>query len=159
MMKVRQSNLFQVAVKSGLIVGVLDAIAASLNAYLASGLTPDRVFRFVASGAFGQRAYTGGYSMVWIGLLFHFIIAMSWTLLFFISFRKMKLLQHSKFLVGMAYGVLIWVMMNFVVIPLSGIGPRPFQFTGTIIMILIHIIVIGVPISLLATNYYKVKNY
>lgn len=159
MMKVRQSNLFQVAVKSGLIVGVLDAIAASLNAYLASGLTPDRVFRFVASGAFGQRSYTGGYSMVWLGLLFHFIIALSWTLLFFISFPKMKLLQHSKILVGMAYGVFIWVMMNFVVIPLSGIGPRPFQFTGTIIMILIHIIVIGVPISLLATNYYKVKNY
>lgn len=104
-------------------------------------------------------AYTEGYSMVWIGLLFHFIIAVSWTLLFFIAFAKMKLLKHSKILVGMAYGVFIWVMMNFEVIPLSSIGARPFQFTGTIIMIMIQMIVIGIPISFFANNYYKVNNY
>jgi uncharacterized membrane protein YagU involved in acid resistance len=158
-METKQSGFFWTALKSGLIVGVLDAIAASLNAYLASGFTPDRVFRFVASGAFGQSAYTGGSSMVWIGLLFHFIVAMGWTLLFFIAFPKLKPLQANKFLVGMAYGMFIWIMMNFVVIPLSAIGPRPFQLTGTLIMIMIHMTVIGIPISFFANNYYKVNNY
>jgi hypothetical protein len=60
--------------------------------------------------------------------------------------------------VGMVYGIFIWVIMNFAVIPLSAIGPRPFQLSGTIVMIMIHLFVIGVPISLFANNNYRVTN-
>ena len=157
-MNTKPSLFLWSALKSGLIVGILDAIAASLNAYLAGGITPDRVFIFVASGAFGQDAYAGGYSMVWLGLLFHFIIALSWAFLFFAAFPNMKLLQANRILVGMVYGIFIWVMMNFAVIPLSSIVPRPFQLSGSVIMIMIHMFVIGVPISFLANSYYKVSN-
>jgi hypothetical protein len=153
-MKAKQSGLLQVAVKSGLIVGILDAIAASLNAYISTGITPDRVFKFVASGAFGARAYSESHGMVWIGLLFHFAIAIGWTILFFFAFSKLKLLHVNKILIGMIYGIFIWVIMNFVVIPLSSIGSRPFPFIGTIIMIMIHMFVIGIPISVLTSKYY-----
>ena len=56
---------------------------------------------------------------------------------------------------GMAYGLFVWLMMNFVVVPLTRITTGPIRLTtGTILMILIHLFVIGVPISYLARRYY-----
>ena len=56
---------------------------------------------------------------------------------------------------GMAYGLFVWLMMNFVVVPLTRITMGPIRLTtGTVLMILIHLFVIGVPISYLARRYY-----
>ena len=44
--------------------------------------------------------------------------------------------------------------MNLVVVPLSNASPRLIQFAApTVIMILIHLFVIGLPISYLAQRY------
>src|SRR5258705_1790923 len=82
---------------SGLIVGTLDAMAASVHAYAFSGASPDRVFRFVASGVFGKEALTGGLSVAAWGLLFHFIVATGWTALFYIIYPKINFLASSKY--------------------------------------------------------------
>jgi hypothetical protein len=152
-----QSSFFSSALKSGLIVGVLDAAAASLQAYIMNGVTPDRVFTFVASGAFGQNVYEGGSIMALIGLAFHFIVAISWTFIFYAVYPKLTILQSNKIVAGMAFGIFIWLVMNFVVIPLSLIGLRPFNATSAIIQIFIHLFVIGVPISYLTNKYYSAQ--
>ncbi|MFM9839916.1 MAG: hypothetical protein ACKVOQ_16740 [Cyclobacteriaceae bacterium] len=153
-MDVKLSSFFSSVLKSGLIVGAFDAVAASLQAYIMRGITPDKVFTFVASGAFGQSAYEGGSIMALIGLVFHFIIAIGWTFIFYVAFPKLTILQSNKFFVGMAYGIFIWLIMNFVVIPLSLIGLRPFNLVSASIQIIIHLFVIGVPISYLTHKFY-----
>jgi hypothetical protein len=152
-----QPSFFSSALKSGLIIGCLDASAASLQAYMVSGVSPDRVFAFVASGAFGQSAFEGGSIMALIGLFFHFIVAISWTFIFYAAYPKLTILQSNKFFVGMAYGIFIWLIMNFVVIPLSLIGLRPFNLVSASIQIIIHLFVIGVPISYLTNKFYSAK--
>jgi hypothetical protein len=153
-----QPPLFSWAVlKAGLIVGLLDATAASLHAYMMRGMSPEKVFQFVASGAFGQGALSGGRSMALIGLVFHFAIAMSWTFLFYAAFTKINILRYNMVLVGMAYGIFIWLIMNFIVIPLSFIGARPFNLAGASVQIMIHLFVIGLPISYLAYKYHHVR--
>jgi hypothetical protein len=152
-----QPTFFSSALKSGLIIGCLDASAASLQAYIVSGVSPVRVFTFVASGAFGQRAYEGGSMMALIGLTFHFIVAISWTFIFYAIYPKLTALQSNKFFVGIAYGIFIWLLMNFVVIPLSLIGLRPFNLVSASIQIIIHLFVIGVPISYLTNKFYSAK--
>jgi hypothetical protein len=149
-----QPSFFSSALKSGLIIGCLDASAASLQAYIVSGVSPDRVFAFVASGAFGKSAYEGGSVIVLIGLVFHFIIAISWTFIFYGAYPKLKVLQSNKFFVGLVYGIFIWLIMNFVVIPFSLIGLRPFNLTSASIQIIIHLFIIGVPISYLTHKFY-----
>ncbi len=79
-------SLFLAAFRSGVIVGILDAIAASVNAYAQRGVSPAGVFRYVASGALGKSAFDGGLGIAGLGLLFHFIIAISWTFLFFMAY-------------------------------------------------------------------------
>lgn len=150
-----KSSFFLSALKSGLIVGCLDAAAASLQAYAMRDISPDQVFIFVASGALGQRAFEGGSSIAWIGLTFHFLIAISWTFLFYLAYSKINFVRSDKMIMGMAYGVVIWLVMNLAVIPLSLIGPRPFNVISATIQIIIHLFVIGLPISYLANKYFS----
>jgi hypothetical protein len=152
-----QPSFLSSALKSGLIIGCLDASAASFQAYIVNGVSPDRVFAFVASGAFGQSAYEGGSMMSLIGLAFHFVVAISWTFIFYAAYPKLTILQSNKFFAGMAYGILIWLTMNFVVIPLSLIGLRPFNLVSASIQIIIHLFVIGVPISYLTNKFYSTR--
>ena len=149
-------SLFSSILIAGLIVGTLDALAASVHAYGFAGVTPDKVFRYVASGVFGKDAFTGGSSIAVWGLFFHFIVATGWTTLFFLLYSKISFFSSSKYIAGIVYGLFIWLMMNKVVVPLSNVNQPPFHFTiRTVIMILIHMFIIGVPISYLANRYYS----
>ena len=73
---------------TALLVGTLDIVAAFVDYWLATGRGPEGVLRYVASGAFGSAAFTGGICMIWYGLLFHYMIAAAWTALFFWAVYK-----------------------------------------------------------------------
>lgn len=133
--------------ESGLIIGLADGIAAVTSAYVTRGTTPDRVFQYVASGAIGRDAYSGGMPIVLLGILFHFFIAFNFTAFFYFLANKQKWLLDKIYLYGAIYGVFVWLVMNFIVIPLSQITRGPFDPTGVTIGLLIHIFVIGIPIA------------
>jgi hypothetical protein len=141
----------------GLVVGALDAVAASLYSYGFAGSTPDKVFRFVASGVFGQRSLNGGMAMAAWGLLFHFLIATGWSALFYVAYPKIDFLRSSKYYAGFGYGVFVWLVMNMIVIPLSNVQSSFHFASRTVVMIMIHMFVIGVPISFLTSNSYSRK--
>ena len=150
------SSLVPGILVAGLIVGVLDAVAANAHAYLLRGTPPAAVWRYVASAVFGKSAGAGGPEMVLWGLLFHLTVATGWTALFFVAYPRIRFLSANMVVAGMAYGLFVWLMMNFVVVPLTRITKRWIRImtTGTVLMILIHLFVIGVPISYLARRYY-----
>jgi hypothetical protein len=141
---------------AGLVVGTLDAIAASVFSYGFTGATPDKVFRYVASGVLGKDAFEGGLPIAALRLFFHFVVATGWTALFYLLYPKINSFSSSIYLVGMGYGIFIWVMMNKVVVPLSNVPLAPFHFTiRTAVMILIHMFIIGIPIAYQANRYYS----
>ncbi|MEO8362591.1 MAG: hypothetical protein ABI672_21380 [Vicinamibacteria bacterium] len=148
------SSLVPAILRAGFVVGVLDATSAMVHAYALRGTTPDRIWKYVASGAFGPAANTGGPEMIVAGLLFHFVIATCWTGLFFVLAGKIPALLKHKVIAGILYGWFIWLAMNFVIVPMSRIGPFPMRLSvPTILQIMIHLFIIGVPISLLASRY------
>lgn len=150
------SSLWVSILKSGIIVGVLDALAAIIHAHFFNGSTPDAVFRYVATGLFGRPALSGGLPTAFAGLALHFTVATSWTALFYLLYPRIKFLSSSILLSGMMYGLCIWLMMNFVVIPLSLVPSGPLRIrAATFVMIGIHLFVIGVPISWLTSRYFK----
>jgi hypothetical protein len=149
------SSFFRSALTSGIIVGILDGTAASVNAYLARGIAPSAVFRYVASGAFGKDAFSMSESVVVYGLLFHFIIAIAWTFLFYALATRIRFLTTNWLPAGLGYGVLVWIGMNAVVLPLSRVAPLVYRLVPTTIMIGIHMFVIGLSISYLASRYFR----
>jgi hypothetical protein len=140
---------------AGLIIGALDGLAAIISAYIQRGVTPDRVFKYVATGVYGQEALaTGGTGTALMGLLFHFTIAMGWTALFFILYPRLKFLSSDKYLSGIVYGVIILLGMNLIVVPLSNV-PSPNPGSVSVVQLFIHMLVIGLPISLMAHRHYS----
>jgi uncharacterized membrane protein YagU involved in acid resistance len=51
---------------------------------------------------------------------------------------------------GAIYGIVVYLVMNLVVIPMSNMPPRPTTLSGSIRQILIHMVCVGLPISVAA---------
>jgi len=74
---------------------------------------------------------------------------------FVLASRYLPALVRRPVLAGAVYGVAIYVVMNWVVIPLSSIGPKPFPPLIVLITgLLVHMFLIGVPIALAARRAY-----
>lgn len=149
-------QLIQAMLYTGLLAGTLDILAAFTHAFVANETTPIRVLQFIASKAVGPDAFSGGLPMALLGLFFHFIIAFSWTALFFLLYPRIKLLSKNKIIVGLGYGVVVWLMMNLVVLPIVNGAFQPFQLQS-VIGIVILMACIGLPISWRADKYYSGK--
>lgn len=147
-------SAWKAIIVTGLSAGTLDAIAA-IVVYQAN---PVGLFQFIASGAFGAgKAFSGGLTMAFWGMLFHYIIAFSWTIVFFFMYPVFPFMRKNKYLTGLLYGIVVWVMMNRVVLPLSQISQGAFNIRGALIGASILMVAVGLPISLLTHRYYARK--
>ena len=144
---------FQPILWGGLIAGTLDICAACLTAWLRAGVTPIGVLQFVASGALGPAAFQGGMKSALIGLVLHYLIATIWTVVFYLASRKWLFLIERPVQFGLLYGIAVYLIMTFVVVPLSRVTPRPATLTGRTIGILTIMFCIGLPIALIVRRF------
>ena len=152
----RKRNLWEIVIPSGILVGILDGAAAVIQT-LAYGGDPVMVFQFIASGVFGNDAFSGGLPMAFYGLIFHLCIAMTWTTLFFLIYPKLELFSKNRFITGLGYGLFIWLVMTRIVLPLSNVPQVPFRISSAIIEIVILMTVIGLPLSFIANKFYSLQ--
>jgi hypothetical protein len=140
---------------SAFIVGTLDGVSAVI-VYKAD---PIRLYQYIASGAIGREAaFSGGTGTFLLGVFFHYLIATSWTVLFYILYDKFRFMRKMKIVWGLLYGMLIWIVMNLVVVKLSQIhGPTP-GFNQMLVGASILMLAIGVPVALLAGRLDKHDN-
>lgn len=139
---------------SALIVGTFDILAAIVLA-LSQGHEPVKMLRYIASGVFGEMAFSGDAIFPFAGLLFHYLIAFFWTCLFFIFYKRIRKWTKNVIMVGFVYGLFVWGAMNLVVLPLSNAFHGPLTIASTITGLLILIGMIGLPLSFIADKYYK----
>ncbi|HEX6719695.1 MAG TPA: hypothetical protein VF088_21500 [Pyrinomonadaceae bacterium] len=144
---------FQPILWGGLIAGTLDICAAFVSAWLRAGVGPVRVLHSVASGLLGPDAFQGGTKIAVLGLVLHFLIATIWTVIFYLASRKLLFLVERPVTFGLVYGIVVYLFMNFVVLPLSRATPRPVPLSGRIIGLLIIMFCIGLPISLIVRRF------
>lgn len=139
---------------TGLLSGSLDGLSAIVQAAIKGNKDPAKIFKYIASAVVGAQAYTLGNGMFVLGLFFHYLIAFSFTILYFILYPSLKKLIANKWLLAILYGVFIWLIMNLLVVPNTKIGVRPFTWSSVIISMLIIIFMVGFPITLLTKKYY-----
>ena len=152
----KKSNqpLIKAIVTGWIVAGTLDISAAVIQTLL-YGREPMRMLQYIASGMFGADAFSGGVPFSILGLLFHYIIAMGWTVLFFVVYPKVHFLSKNIFLTAFLYGFFVWLMMNRVVLPLSQIPAAPFRIMGAVTAMLILVVAIGLPLAIVAKRYYS----
>jgi hypothetical protein len=144
-------NALRAILYGTLTVGVLDGSYAAIMSTV-RGSNPVRMFQSVASGLLGRTSYQGGIATAMLGALIHFFIAGCVVTTYYVASRRIRLLVERPFLCGAIYGILVYAFMNYVVIPLSAIGPLPFRLSGFIGGILIHIAGVGIPSALFAAR-------
>ncbi|MFO7448326.1 MAG: hypothetical protein R6W90_18345 [Ignavibacteriaceae bacterium] len=140
-------------INAGLLAGFMDGLAAIVTNL---HLNPLSIFRYIASGVLGNSAFSGGVLTAMVGILFHFIIAASWALIFFLIYPKINWFSKSDVITGVFYGLVIWLVMNLIVVPVSRTPPVTITFGEVIVGIAILMLCAGIPISLIIGKYYKI---
>jgi uncharacterized membrane protein YagU involved in acid resistance len=87
------------------------------------------------------------------GLVLHYLIATIWTVVFYLASRKWLFLIERPVQFGLLYGIAVYLIMTFVVVPLSRVTPRPATLTGRTIGILTIMFCIGLPIALIVRRF------
>lgn len=137
---------------AGLTCGVLD-ISAAFITWGIKGVKPIRILQSIASGLLGAKAFSGGWETAALGGVCHLLIAFSAATVFYATSRKIRFMTHQPVLSGVLYGVAVYLVMYWVVMPLSLVHRGPFSLNATMIAILTHMICVGLPISLIVHRY------
>ena len=143
------------ALLTGLLAGTLDISAACTQYALMTHQPPVQVLHYVASGAFGPAAMAGGAGMAGAGLLFHYGIATGFACAFYGLAARWPQLLRRPVLAGLGYGVVVWLIMNLGVVPLTRIPARPFHLLPSAIGMAILMLCIGLPTALRAAGFFR----
>ncbi len=134
-----------------IIVGFLD-IAEVIVFYAFRGVKPIRILQSVAAGLTGRdRAFSGGTETAVLGLFFHFFIAFVVVLIYHLAARRIRALSEHPFVMGTLYGLAVYLVMNFVIVPMSAAG-QTGRGTWPVManVIFAHVACVGIPTALLA---------
>ncbi len=149
-------SLWKAILTTALLAGTLDGLSAVVHFFIVTGKNPSLVFRYIASGVLGESVMKYDLTtMASLGVLFHYCIATSFTIFFFLVYPRFSFLRKNKILTGVGYGLFVWVVMNRVVVPLSNVPHFPFSISKALLAATILIFMIGLPISLMAHRYYS----
>jgi len=154
-------SFFASALTAGLVAGTLDITAACIQAYLKTGTMPSQVLKYVASGAVDPKTFSND-TMLAVGLLVHFIIAISFTFFFFFLAKQIPSLVKYPILIGILYGLFVWSTMRFIILPyISRLNPKPIvgqeAIKNAAIAAAIIVVCVGIPVVLLARRFYRTK--
>lgn len=132
-----------------LVVGVLDGGDAVIFFGL-RGAAPVRIFQSIAAGLLGRAAFAGGLSTALLGVLLHFFISFVVVATFLLASRRIRPLIRAPVAAGLAYGVVVYLVMNFVVVPLSAAATGRPSWPVVANGLMIHMLGVGLPASLFA---------
>jgi hypothetical protein len=140
----------------GLVAGTLD-ITENIVYNAFRRITPWRIFQYIASGLLGIHSFQMGWTSVGLGVAIHYTIALTWTAIFYIVATRFIALTRRPVLSGLIYGVVVYIVMNFLVLPLTAVPPRPAAMTlvNRINAVLALMFCIGLPIALLVKRVTK----
>ena len=136
----------------GLIAGALDITYAFILWWLRAQVTPMQILQSVATGLLGKASYDGGAGTAILGAFLHFFNALVIAAIFVGASRIWPVLARRATLFGPLYGIGVYLVMNYVVLPLSAFPPRtkPPAPVVWITGVLAHMFLIGLPIALAA---------
>ena len=120
---IRRSPWRQV-VAGGLVLGTLDLLFACTFWSVLRDVAPERILQSIAAGVEGSAAFEGGAGSAALGLLCHYFIATMMVLAYTITGSRLRVLVAQPVRYGLLYGLLLYVLMTWIVVPLSN-APQP----------------------------------
>jgi Na+/alanine symporter len=143
-----RNALLAIAV-GGLIAGTLDITQACI-------LFGPKIPLAIAAGLLGRQALHGGAATYILGVLLHFFIVFSAATVYYLASRRLEFLTHHPLVCGLFFGIAVELVMSYAVLPLSALRARgPFELHDILLGLLVHMFVIGLPISFSVRRFAK----
>lgn len=137
----RKNNALLAIAVGGGIAGTLDLLQACI-------LFGWRIPLVIAAGLLGHQAIQGGAGTYILGVCLHFFIACSAAAVYYAASRKLRFMTEHPLVGGLLFGAAVEEVMTLVVLPLSALHARgPYRLHDLILGLLVHMVVIGLPIS------------
>jgi hypothetical protein len=109
------------------------------------------MLRFVASGPFPGAPEWGAPGAV-LGLVVHFTLMAIMATAFVLAARRFPAMLQSPIKWGIAYGLLTYVVMNWVVVPLRFDAPLPPKPISIATQLFAHVVLVGIPFALITAK-------
>lgn len=133
-----------------LIAGALDILYAALLSII-YGRGPASMLRFVASGPFPPATEWGAAGSI-VGLIVHFTLMAIMAAAFVLAARTWPMLTARPIQWGIVYGLITYVVMNWLVVPMRFDAPLPPKATAILSQLFAHIALVGIPIAMVAAR-------
>jgi hypothetical protein len=146
-----KSRAFSAIVTAGLIVGILD-ITSAFVIWWARGTSLIHGLQGIAAGLLGASSFQGGFATASLGLAIHFFVAFVVVSVFYVLSRKVQLLTQHALVSGLFYGIGVYLIMYWLVLPAAFPTFRHRLFNDAL-AIAIHICLIGLPTALIVRRY------
>ena len=103
----------------GLVAGSIDIGAASLINWI----NPFIILQAIASGLLGKQSFADGLWAAILGLILQWGMGLLIAAIYVIAARRLEWMTRIWVKGGFAYGVVIYAVMNYIVVPLSAARP------------------------------------
>jgi hypothetical protein len=128
-----------------LVAGTLDILSAFVWTLIAGG-KPANVLPSVASGPFGDAIRASALAAP-LGLAVHFAIMLVMVAAYVIIATRVPVLKRQWLVAGVLYGLLLWFVMYWVVLPLRFGIPNPSEAAAITRQLISHVLLVGIPIA------------
>ncbi len=135
---------------SALLASVLAGIPDIFAAAALVRQPPSRILQLIASGLLGKASYEGGRTTAALGLALQVAMSFVIALVYNLAVAQSALIRDNPLMFGALYGIVVYVVMNFVVVPLSRSHPKPRWVPRSVIAMLIVMAIYAEIISLIA---------
>jgi len=130
------------AAVAALIAGALDFCVVRIY-WNHVGISFERIGQSVARGWYGDAAFAGGASTALVGAAFHFAIMFAFMLCYGLAAQRVNSMRRKPFASAVLYGLATFVVMNYVVVPLSR-AAHPMKYDAWFLTSIgVHVLLVG----------------
>lgn len=137
-----------------MISGSLDILFAMLLTVAYAQRTIPDMLRFVASGPFPSATAMGTGGAV-LGLAVHFTLMAIMAAIFMAIVSHRPAMLDQPLVAGIGYGLITYIVMNWVVVPLRFDVPLPPKPMSIATQLFAHIVLVGIPFALIAARFLR----
>jgi len=147
----KKSRALRAIVTAGVVVGILD-ISSAVVIWWQRGVALQRGLQGIAAGLLGTKSYEGGMATAGLGLAIHFFIAFVVVSVFYLASRKVPFLTKQPFVSGVFYGIGVYIVMYWIVLP-AAFSTFRHRLSNELLELAIHICLIGLPTAFIMRRY------
>jgi uncharacterized membrane protein YagU involved in acid resistance len=137
----------------GFTAGFIDLMTIFVIWQVVENIPPMVILQAVATAFMGDAAYRAGMPSALLGLALHFFVSLCFAAAYVYASGRFTIMRTQPFLCGPVYGIVAYLVMTYIVVPLSlATFGRPETPADLARSLFIHMFIFALPIALAASR-------